>query len=182
MIEALSNVGVRAVPTVATMDMGLQYDFITPRGAGTYFGGMDAWPLWRCSPINEKKWNEVVKAIQAGKVTDDTLHGTGLDIMLGFVQTLEEVDYAILLRELPVLNRPETDFYCLFDVGEWYEPNSMVEFYIDEAEALRAFSDRYCIRPDSWLDMSDEEIITWHERLSGDLERMIYAIPSEEAQ
>ena len=179
MIEVLIKAGIRAVPTVRSEDMGLEYDFITPKGAGKG-AGMGAWPLWRCTPINEKKWNEVVKAIQAGEVTVDVLHGTGLDVMLDCVQTFtEEVEYAKLLRKLPVLNRPEMDYYSLFDDRQWYNPNDMVEFYLDEVEVLRAFADCYCRLPISWSDMSDQEITTWYERLSDDLECMIYAVPSK---
>ena len=39
MLKELKTIDLRAIPTVATMDMGLQYDYATSEGAGTSFGG-----------------------------------------------------------------------------------------------------------------------------------------------
>lgn len=52
MLRVLKNVEFCAIPTVATFDMGLQYDYVTSNGAGTGFGGMGSWPIYEISSVN----------------------------------------------------------------------------------------------------------------------------------
>lgn len=179
MIKVLSGVGIRTIPTVATEDMGLQYDYITPEGAGTGFGGMGAWPLWHFGPINTDRWPMILDAIHAGNITIDMLNGTGLDIMLREVQSLDEpIDYAKLLRKLPGLGRTDTDYYCLFDVGQWHDSDSEVEFYPDKASLLARFAKDYCDSLQTWDSMDDDELADWYARLSDDLKSTFFCEPN----
>lgn len=181
MINELKNAGIRAVPTVCTMDMGLQYDYITPFGPGTGFGGMGTWPLYRMPLVEATLWNDIVQKVKSDTIMLEDLYGTGLDEVIGQVQTInKEINYSNLLRNIVNIEYPCTEYYCLFDAGEWYDDRLAVEFYINESEALNAFADQYCYEDNSWEDLDDQEIEDWYNRLSDDLESMSYYVFDDE--
>ena len=89
MIKELKSIDLRAIPTVATMDMGLQYDFITSEGTGTGFGGMGDWPAHMFRPKDLKLWQKIREDIKNNKLAVTDLEDTGLDVFLENVNTID---------------------------------------------------------------------------------------------
>lgn len=176
MISELKSAGIRAIPTVMTYDMGLQYDYITPEGAGTGFGGMGRWPLWRFNAIPTERWNQIKEAIADKTLTLEMLNGTGLDVMLSNVYLVgsQEINYPDYLSELLDLDMPKEGLYCLHDTGMMFSEDDKPQFYLDEDEAKAAFVDGFCYDVESWDDMDDETLTGWFERLHDDLDTMAY--------
>lgn len=172
MISHLQQIGLRAIPTVVTFDMGLQYDYITPQGAGTGFGGMGRWPLWRFSAIDKAKWDCIIARIKGNCLTPYDLLGTEFEIFVDNVALLGEdtVDYQRFFSGLVTMKWPEKDFYCLYDNGMWYDASSSIPIFRgSEDEILIEFADQYCSDVETWENMTDEEIESWFDRLSDDL-------------
>ena len=92
MLKELKTIDLRAIPTVVTMDMGLQYDYATSEGAGTGFGGMGDWPAHMFNPIQNEQWHMIRKAIKENALAVSDLKGTGLDDFLGNVKTISDED------------------------------------------------------------------------------------------
>ena len=95
MLKELKTIDLRAIPTVVTMDMGLQYDYATSEGAGTGFGGMGDWPAHMFNPIQNEQWHMIRKAIKENALAVSDLKGTGLDDFLGNVKTISDEDKII---------------------------------------------------------------------------------------
>ena len=167
MINALKAAGLRATPTVATEDMGLQYDYSTPEGAGTSFGGMGSWPALAFGPINPEQWKKIIEEVQSGSLTVETLAETGLDEMFGSIYTLDKLDPADVLKNILLVASQSGVFYCLFDTGMYYAEKP--EFFASLEELEKAFIDNYCRDIISWDEMDDSEIENWYSRLSDDL-------------
>lgn len=123
MLSELKAINLHAVPTVATMDMGIQYDYATSEGAGTGFGGMGSWPAHMFSPIGEERWLKIRKEIKNHSLLVEDLEGTGLDVFLGKVNPVKgETIPSDVLQSLLVLPEKLTKpFYCFFDDGIWYD-------------------------------------------------------------
>ena len=167
MINALKAAGLRATPTVATDDMGLQYDYSTPEGAGTSFGGMGSWPALAFGPIHPEQWKRIIEGVQSGSLTVETLAGTGLDEMLGSIYTLDKLDPVDVLKNILLVASQTGVFYCLFDTGVYYAEEPV--FFASLEELEKAFIDNYCGDTIPWDEMDDSEIENWYDRLSDDL-------------
>ena len=68
LLDKLHGIRIGAQPIVITNDMGLQYEYVTPKGYGTSFGNMGDWPAYRLQHIS----NEKLQMLQA-KIRDRTL-------------------------------------------------------------------------------------------------------------
>lgn len=178
MISHLQQIGLRAVPTVVTYDMGIQYDYLVPQGAGTGFGGMGRWPLWRFSTVEKAQWDVIVAHIKDKNLSIHDLIGTEFEIFVDNVALLGEdtVDYVRFFSGLLDLEWTGRDFFCLYDNGMWYNPDSSIPiFRATEKEILVEFRDQYCSDVVTWEDMTDEEIESWYDRLSDDLSETPFA-------
>jgi len=165
MIERLRSIDVRAVPTVITMDMGLQYDYMTAEGAGTGFGGMGRWPAHKFSPIEQKKWAQIRFAIQNKTLSQEQLNGTELAAFVDDINTMQPLVLSDVFLNLLAL--PETlthAFYCLYDSGKWYANSDKPKFFLKEQEMKNAFIMDYVFDITPWENMSDEELKEWFDR------------------
>ena len=170
-LQMLHGLSVRAYPTVATMDMGIEYDFVTGTGAGTGFGNMGSWPVYRFAPMEKARWEAVCAAVRDGSVSREDLRGTGLDRLAEDAGISGEAEpVSSVLGGLTALREaPEKAFYCLFDA----ESGEEAPQFFPSLEALEeAFAQRYCTSLTPWEDMSDEEMDEWIDRLSDDLEEL----------
>ena len=174
MVDKLKMAGIRAVPTVATQDMGLQYDYITPEGAGTDFGGMGRWPLYKFHGIIADRWYAICDGINKGTLALEDLAGTGLDLMFATIYTPVDLDPAKVFEHLPQIDGTQPYYYCLFDTGMFYSPSRNPMFFNDEAAAAMAFFKEYGGHVTTWEQMSATEIRSWYVRLDDDLSAMHY--------
>ena len=186
MLKELKTIDLRAIPTVATMDMGLQYDYATAEGAGTGFGGMGDWPAHMFNPIAKEQWLTIRKAIKENALAVSDLEGTGLDSFLGNVKTISNEEKIIpseVLEGLLILPEDHADaFFCMFDAGLWYDKYAdKPEFFTSEKELKEAFINRYVDDLTRWEEMDDEELIDWYNRLHDEMEEFtIYTYDPEE--
>ena len=72
LLKKLAMTNFCAVPTVQTMDMGLEFDFVDNIGAGTSFGSIGSWPLLKLEGMSSDKISELNKA--GINVSDDSKH------------------------------------------------------------------------------------------------------------
>ena len=170
MISALRAAGVRAIPTVATYDMGLQYEYITPEGAGTGFGGMGQWPLWKFSAIPVEQWMQIKQSLDDETLSIEGLDGTGLDGLFDAIYTFDKLDPSDVFAELSDIDASAGTFYCLFDAGMMYCERP--QFYATQEEAIKAFAGAYCNDVESWDGMDDDELTEWYGKLSDELDAM----------
>ena len=171
MINELKLLDLHAIPTVATMDMGLQYDYATAEGAGTGFGGMGNWPAHKFNCVSGEQWSVIRKGIKNKNLILEQLKGSGLDAFVREIQTLDE---EIVLSEVfeDILNLPEKpigDYYCLFDTGVWYAKGDNPSFFSSEESLKEAFVDRYVDDLTYWEDMDEDELTSWYERIQDEM-------------
>lgn len=170
-IKQLQELGFRAIPTVATYDMGLQYDCICHDGAGTGLGNILSWPAYVFRKIDALKWTTIRGKIIDGTVCIGDLQGTDLfpfvDSILLNSSKAENKSLSILLGDLKGFPENfDTVFYCLFDDVDW--DYDRPEFYETKEEMISAFEEKYCIYAE-WETMDDEELEMWLERSKDDL-------------
>ncbi len=171
MIAELKSIDLRAVATVATFDMGLQYDYITSEGAGTGFGDMGGWPAHILRPIGAEQWHRIRNAIKESALSYEDLEGTDLAPFVDNIHSMKELDINEALEG--ILELPEDineAFYCFYDTGTWYDSLEKPMFFTSEAEVKEEFISHYVGGIEPWEDMTDEEIENWYERLNDDLQ------------
>ena len=178
-----------AVPTIATPDMGLQYDYITSEGAGSNLGNMGSWPAHKLRGVSQKKWDTIRHSLREGSFKRKTLYNTDL---YSFSKCLSEEYYGGQFKKIS-LNQmfqgllklpektPET-IYCLFDLGDIGYEGHVPEFYANEEDFIFAFRDTYCSYVDKWEDMSDEELEQWYSRTKDDLNGFPYYTYTKETE
>ena len=170
MIAKLKSVDIRATPTVITMDMGLQYDYVTAEGAGTRFGGMGNWPVHLFNSMKPEKWKQIRSAIQDGSLSEEHLKGTELVAFIDCISTMQPLVLSEVLKNL--LRLPETltsQFFCLYDTGKWYTSSDIPKFFLSEQEMKDAFIAEYVFDITPWEDIPDDELKEWLNRLQGDM-------------
>lgn len=174
MINKLSKITVAAAPMVKTMDMGLQYDYITSTGVGTSLGLLGNWPVYRINEIAPDQWKTIRKKIRYRTITESDFIGTGIEVIINNLHTIYGNQYADYYGDTAtvferMLSLPEvfpTECYCIFDV---YSRGEKPEFFADINKLQSAFTDKFCKDIIKWEEMSDDEINDWAARLEEDL-------------
>lgn len=174
MIQELSKIIVAAAPTIMTMDMGLEFDYITAKGAGSILGTIGEWPAYKFHVIDAEKWQEIRSKLKDGTIEEQDFNGTDIERLIRYLHSIYgdlydqfykdvTATYAGMLELPEKINGP---FFCLLDVRAWGEKPA---FFGDEQSLKEEFRDRYCCDITEWKDMDEEEIRNWYERLSCDL-------------
>ena len=177
LLNELKSVEFCAVPTVMTMDMGIQYDYVYPEGAGSGFGGMGMWPAYFISGIENGKWIEIKQKLKSEMLTVDDLEGTELGIFANnlfedyYGACFRTIDLNDMLRGLIDLPDDLPDrIYILFDMGDIGYEGHRPEFYIHKKDLLEAFQDAYCTDIEPWDEMGTEELQEWYERIDDEFD------------
>ena len=187
LIQALSQVSFCAIPTLITEDVGLQYDYITPEGAGASLGNMGEWPAFKLHNIPRERWIELKNKVTNDVLTEADLEGTELGVLF------ENLHYAygeLYNRFYPsvsslfkgILSLPDDlpeYFFCRFDCGSW---GDKPVFFADEKSFLEDFKAYYCEYITKWEDMSVDELQNWLDRTNDDLDMFPYNVFSEEEE
>ena len=174
MLEKLKQVKFCAAPTVYTMDMGIEYDYITAEGAGTCLGRIGEWPAYRMRGIAEEQWQTIQRKLQDATICEADFAGTDIGVVIESLHSVYGDMYDKYydnpsetyagLTELPAI-LPEY-FYCRFDIRAWGEKP---DFFADRDEFLEAFRDAYCYDVVPWEEMEDEDLEMWLARTEDDL-------------
>ncbi len=165
MINKLKTIKPTAFPTVATFDMGIQFDVITPNGAYTYFGGvLGDWPVW----VFERLDNETIGKLQAKinngeKLIPADFENTDLRPFAIRLGNREDFEFNEIFTNF--LNYPKTEeqknIYVYSDLGEWV-PELM--FFNSEEEITSYFFDNFP-GSNTWDKMDDNSISSFYYEL-----------------
>ncbi|MCR5755023.1 MAG: hypothetical protein K6G30_09475 [Acetatifactor sp.] len=155
-----STLNIAGRPTARTMDVGLQYDFVSKYGAGTVLGNMMCWPILKLEPDNIGDWKESIIRLINKEIVQEDVEDDELKIYLAYVAFIyeNEIDLTHLKDILNVLER-QTYFYSFcsgshFEVFDSFDP-------IPER-----FWDSWCsYLAIAWDDMSVAEREHWIEQI-----------------
>ena len=175
LLKSLSEVEFCAVPTLMTEDMGLEYDYITPKGAGSSFGNIGDWPAFKLCKIDDQKWKNIKEQVANHSLTDSDLEGTELGRLVeslryfyGDLYTKYYPDLSTLFAG--VLSLPDQlpeYYYCRMDCRSW---GDIPDFFSDKKSFLEFFEASYCSDITEWNDMTDAELQMWLDRTEEDLD------------
>ena len=164
MLDKLHKIRVGAQPTVATMDMGLEYEYVTPDGYGDGFGGMGDWPVYRLENISEQFFQKIKAKLKDKTLMLADLEGTDLYQFYNHVFRVNRPEEYIrkpldFFKELDSLSSIKNGVcYVLCDALEW-EPEAQFYSSYDELEA--AFVERYVDDITEWEEYDDDELANW---------------------
>ncbi len=165
-LALLHSISFGAWPTVATMDMGLQYEYVTPEGYGCEFGAFGSWPAHKIYDVSAEAFERIKNKLRSGSLQKEDLEGTGLlrfyeNVYSPFrpdsVPTVSE-----LFKELLHVNINDDVVYALCDPLSW-SPEAY--FYSSYDEMAAAFIDRYQSYTEKWDDLDDEQLDNWIDSL-----------------
>lgn len=175
LICELRKVKFCCVPTVQTFDMGLQYDYICPNGAGTGIGNMLTWPVYKIKNIEDSRWQHILRRIKESTLGIEDLVDTDLSVLASVFVDSDNIEFKLLADLFTDLvcfpNHLTGDFYCLFDDVPW---DCVPEFFITEEELLDRFENKYCGGQMAWEDMQTDELEIWLSRSKDDLSEFPY--------
>mgnify|MGYP000491644776 CR=1 FL=1 len=169
MLKKLHEVSFCAVATVATMDMGLQFDYINSEGAGTGLGAFGGWPAFILRQIEYSQWKIIREKVASDTLCIDDLIGTDLENLANAIKGFHQDQFDNLsctFANLTMLPDKLTDsFYCRYDLRAW---DDTPDFFEKEIDFLEEFDSIYCGELQIWDDMGDDELKEWLERIEGD--------------
>ena len=185
LIQELSTTRFCAIPTVMTEDMGLEYDYVTSKGAGSSFGNIGDWPAYKMRGIPNPQWKAIKDKIEAKTVEESDLLGTDLEILIQDLRQIYGELYDRFYKDLSETLESATTLpdalpdrlYCRIDLGNW---GDKPDFYIDEKQFLEDFESYYCGAIQEWEDMSDKELLYWYDRTKDDLSSFPYSSFTDE--
>lgn len=172
MLEKLHNISVRACPVVYTMDMGLQYDYVTSKGCGTALGMIATWPVHEFSDISEDRLVQLQNLVKVGKLTIDDLVGTPLRNFYNYIcdTRIPNVDAAKICELFGNIKNASLDngyIYVICDPCD-YELN--IQFFGSRKEMEKVFEEQYAwpeFHP--WEEFDDEDLAYFIDKLEDEL-------------
>lgn len=170
----MRKIEISAHPTVATMDMGLQYEFISAEGAGDGLGNMGSWPLLEITPEHKEMWIQIIPQIISGSALTKDVSDIELKIFAHytscFVSGNCDYDASILTIALQLLQNGDSFISLLTD-------NKLTLYSIaDKETALQDFWDYWCApQMISWDEMSEGDLEEWLEKIEdGEFDEMMF--------
>ena len=162
-LSFLHSIQIGAWPTVATMDMGLEFEYVTPEGCGSVLGSFGGWPAHKIFDISTEALNQIKDKIRSSSLRKEALEGTGLKRFYDcvFMPQRSESDIPTLsafFNGLLGINLSSDAIYALCDPLAW-EPEA--SFYSSYDEMAAAFIDQYEYDIQVWDDLDDEDLDYW---------------------
>lgn len=172
MLNELHSINIGAQATVATMDMGLQYEYVTKEGWGENFGCMGDWPAYALHEISDDLIIALKAKIMTKSLSLADFAGTNLEKFYNYVFNVERPsEYIPSLSDffegiIHICSVPNGTLYVLCDARQW-EPEAQ---FFDSYDALaQAFLDQYNYGIQEWEDMDDDELADWIEKIDNEL-------------
>ena len=152
-----------AEPVANTFDMGLEFEFITEKGAGTDLGYFAEWPAYKIQ-INKGTVLRIKEKISNNSLLKEDLKESGL---YSFTEEIDFADKDISLSEfledLINLKTISNDYiYCLRNPV--FEDEFCPEFYSNKNDLLNEFKNKYTSNIVLWPEMDSAEKEYWEER------------------
>ncbi len=123
MLEKLQFISFGAEATEATIDMGLQYDYVCPEGAGTSFGLIGDRPAHYIRPIDKDTLNIIRTKISTESLEIDDFADTDLKAFYDYVFQVDRFEESSLSKVFAGLNKLPNDYggelFCLCDARSW---------------------------------------------------------------
>lgn len=156
MLTKLKNIKPTAFPTVATFDMGLQFDTYTSEGMGTHLGDIASWPLWKIKRLSNEKQIEVMSKIAEKKLTAEDFKHTEFETLSSELVNNKKLDLNEIFLSLEHYPYSEEKkyLYVYSDTEGW---NDEVLFFDSEELLAKYFTEVYSIYSD-WDDLDDSEL------------------------
>ena len=155
-----------AIPTVQTVDMGLQFDYISKYGFGTGIGLFDTWPAYKLRAITPEQFYSMLNKARNHDLKYTDLDGTDLQNIFSMFDT-----DITLIREFIQSTADAKSImtsgacYCLFNPYSWI--NGIIagpEFYRTQPELVMAFETAFVTDYTTWDEADDEELEFWYHR------------------
>lgn len=156
MLTKLKNIKPTAFPTVATFDMGLQFDTYTSEGMGTHLGDIASWPLWKLKRLSSEKQIEVISKIAEKKLTAEDFKNTEFETLSSELVNNKNLDLNEIfssLEDFPYSEQKEY-VYIYSDTEGW---NDEVLFFDSEKDLAEYFTETYSIYSE-WDELEDSEL------------------------
>lgn len=163
LLQELAKTKFCAVPTVQTMDMGIEFDFVDEHGTGTVFGAFGEWPLWRLRSIPGDTLANIQAKLKEGSLVAEDIAGTDLQLLYEECSRFQEVSVIDFLCGLSnIKSISDKYFWCLCD-ARCHGPEA--QFFQTKEELFDCFQRDYCSGVDAWDSFDDEELENWLARI-----------------
>lgn len=172
MLNKLHSINIGAQATVATMDMGLEYEYVTKEGWGENVGCMGDWPAYVLHGISDDLFAAIKDKIQKNTLLADDFSGTDLEKFYNYVFSVERFsDYVPSLCEFfegitQIESLTNGSLYVLCDARQW-EPEA--QFFSSYDMLAEAFIDQYNYGIQEWEELDDDELADWVEKIDEEL-------------
>lgn len=168
MLVELHNINIGAQPVVATFDMGLEYEYVTPEGHGESFGNMGDWPAYEFKNLTKDALIAIQAKIKNASLTVSDLEGTEFAAFYKYVFSVERPESYVptvsdFFKDLMKISLDsEGSLYALCDARDW-QPS--VAFFSTYVELEDAFAYDYISYIEEWEELSDDELADWIFRI-----------------
>ena len=179
LLDKLHGIRIGAQPIVITNDMGLQYEYVTPKGYGTGFGNMGDWPAYRLQHISNEKLQMLQEKIRNRTLTVADLEDTDLTRFYGYVFAANRPGNSIpdlcdfMAGLLTIESTNDGILYALCDAGQW-DPE--VHFFATYEDLESAFEKEYANLPEEWESFSSNELADFWDRIRQELDCIPFVI------
>lgn len=136
MLEQLHKTEFCAVPTVQTIDMGIEFDFVDNCGAGTALDSIGSWPLFRLANIEASKLAVIKRKIVEKTLDLQDIAGTDLQFIYESCPNYK----LVMLCDLQDIKTEY--FWCFCDT---YSFNPETKFFKTKEKMADYF---HCCKPD----------------------------------
>lgn len=176
MLKKLHAAKIAAQPITITMDMGLQYEYVTPEGCGCGFGNMGEWPAYLIRDMTNDILHLLQQKIKSKTLTLEDMAGTDLEKLCNAVTDIPRMPGYIFDPNvffegmLEIKSIRDDNLYVICDIAQ-QEPAAILFETYEEFE--RAFANMYITNIERWEDCDDESLENWLKRIEAEL----YYIP-----
>ena len=158
-----------AFPTVATFDMGLQFDTLSGSGAGTHLGEVSGWPLWKIERLDAGEMGRILEKIGRGELSAADFSETDFQVLSSALSKNRRLDLNSVFAGIGNFPKTEEEEYLYVFADAEISPCDEIMFFGTEEELSAYFLERFPIY-ETWEEMDEEELDGYLEAIeeSGD--------------
>ena len=162
MLKRLQNVDFGVELVALTSEDALERTFINSKGFAYDWVSFDEpWPAIKITDLTNEQLNSIKDKLRNKSLSKDDLKGTQLLSMFEETGNNGNICDAFIGLQNVVFETDNT-LFALYDM----ECNMPIyTFYTDYALFVKAFEERYMRVDAEWQDLSDEDLMSWIDRL-----------------